>query len=699
MNKRLVSIVLVVAFLFGLFSMDGIALETDLMSKNKQDPLELESKIVEEDVSLRGEFEKHFVCEDGSYIAASYQEPVCYLDDNGQWVDIDNSLTESNGRIENKKADLKVSFAKEANDEELVKLTHDDVQLSWNLSFAEKENLTKQTNETTELDDNVSLNSTDSDLQATCAIETDSKAEPSKAVFDKTPSMNESVSEAEKMLLCDNLVANISYPSLFHRSIEAKYTVFPNRLKENIVLNEKTALAGYSMNVKCNGLVPVITEANEVHFIDESGKVLYCIQTPYMYDDLYELSYDIKISVSEMRDGYKITFYPNGDWLNSDDRAYPITIDPSVTTGTVKSNFSDTYIYQGDSASSSRCMEEKMRVGIYNGNVYRVFWKTSKLPTISNAANITSAKFVLKLPDATTTSRNFSIYRVNSNWSSNTITWSSASNYSYTKLQSDVSRITSSNKVKFNGTKVTNAVKGWYNNGNNNGFVIRYTDESKTNPDFNLFYSSDNTTSTSYMPTLTITYEMPGNTSGYESFSGVLTENITINGINLPVGTPMRHGLRYISQDGAPGYSGTRIDNVNFRSEYWGDYSSYQGCAVASTSVALFTLGINKLPKAICAINAQYGNPVSMQWSHVASACNCSYDDVYTTNIDTYLNKYINNPMVYAAPIVKVNKTYSHFVTIVAKNNDGTYKALDPSSHTVVNYNDGCTRILQYHKP
>ena len=35
----------------------------------------------------------------------------------------------------------------------------------------------------------------------------------------------------------------------------------------------------------------------------------------------------------------------------------------------------------------------------------------------------------------------------------------------------------------------------------------------------------------------------------------------------------------------------------------------------------------------------------------------------------------------------------------LTKNNDGTYKALDPSSHTVVNYNDGCTRILQYHKP
>lgn len=180
-------------------------------------------------------------------------------------------------------------------------------------------------------------------------------------------------------------------------------------------------------------------------------------------------------------------------------------MDPSVKTGTAKANFSDTYIYQGDSASTSRCFEERLRVGIYNDKVYRVFWKTSKLPTISSGSNITSANIVFKLPDATTTSRNFSIYQVKSSWTSETITWDKASNFSYTKLQSDVKRNATTNKVTFNGTNLTNVVKGWYNGGNN-GFVIRYTDESKTNPDYNLFYSSDNTTSTSYMPTLTVSY-------------------------------------------------------------------------------------------------------------------------------------------------------------------------------------------------
>lgn len=678
MKNRLLSILLVFMLLLSTATFNtGFAAELVKNNDIKNLGSDAESLIVKEDVSLRGEYEKHFICKDGSYIAASYQEPVCYMDGKGNWVNVDNSLIENNGRLENKSSQLHVSFAKKANDEEMIRLSNNGAKMSWSLSFSKNDS------------ESIDMNNTVDNI-------VEFEPQESKAKYIRKPVSDESLNENEKQLSCENLSSSVTYPSL-NRSTEAQYTVFSNRIKENIVLNEKTDLTSYSMNVKCDGLTPALNENNEVEFIDEDGNVQYCIQTPYMYDDLYELSYDIKIAILEVENGYKITFYPDLNWLNSEERVYPITLDPSVKTGTNKVNFSDTYIYQGDSASSSRCFEERLRVGIYNDKVYRVFWKTSKLPTISSGSNITSAKFVLKLPDTTTTSRNFSIYQVKSSWTSETITWSKASNFSYTKLQSDVKRDTANDKVTFNGTNLTNVVKGWYK-GDNNGFVIRYTNEDKTNPDYNLFYSSDNTTSTSYMPTLTINYSAPeGDSSNYKNFTGILKERVTINGISLPVGTPMRHGLRYISQEGAPGYSGSRIDSVNFKSEYWGSYSSYAGCAVASTSVALFTLGKNKLPKDICSINAKYGDPVFMQWSHVATATGCKYADVSTSNIDTYLNRYLDNPLKYSAPIVKINKTYSHYVVIVGKNSNGTYKALDPSSHTAKDYNDGCTRVLQYY--
>ena len=45
---------------------------------------EMTSKIVGEVSELREEYAKHFVCEDGSYVVATYTEPVHYKE-NGEW--------------------------------------------------------------------------------------------------------------------------------------------------------------------------------------------------------------------------------------------------------------------------------------------------------------------------------------------------------------------------------------------------------------------------------------------------------------------------------------------------------------------------------------------------------------------------------------------------------------------------------------
>ncbi|HAY63163.1 MAG TPA: hypothetical protein DCX90_06075, partial [Ruminococcaceae bacterium] len=49
--------------------------------------------IIDEDVTKRGEFEKHFLCSDGTYRAVTYAEPVHHYDSaTGTWQDNDVSL-------------------------------------------------------------------------------------------------------------------------------------------------------------------------------------------------------------------------------------------------------------------------------------------------------------------------------------------------------------------------------------------------------------------------------------------------------------------------------------------------------------------------------------------------------------------------------------------------------------------------------
>lgn len=109
MKNRLLSILLVFMLLLSTATFNtGFAAELVKNNDIKNLGSVAESLIVKEDVSLRGEYEKHFICKDGSYIAASYQEPVCYMDDKGNWVNVDNSLIENNGRLENKSSQLHV---------------------------------------------------------------------------------------------------------------------------------------------------------------------------------------------------------------------------------------------------------------------------------------------------------------------------------------------------------------------------------------------------------------------------------------------------------------------------------------------------------------------------------------------------------------------------------------------------------------
>lgn len=87
-------------------SADGTAEETDISN---------EVYIVDEDITKRGEYEKHFLCSDGTYRAVTYAEPVHYYDSStGTWQDNDVALTlnAASTRYEAQSGSFAVSFAK-----------------------------------------------------------------------------------------------------------------------------------------------------------------------------------------------------------------------------------------------------------------------------------------------------------------------------------------------------------------------------------------------------------------------------------------------------------------------------------------------------------------------------------------------------------------------------------------------------------
>ena len=114
----------------------NIQSNSESQSSNEDDSVNLVKNIFEIE-ELRGETVKHFRLEDGSYVAAQYDKPIHYLDENGEWQDIDNTLAESNSDITTSNARIK--FAKKiTGNEEIFTLHEHNHKLTMSLNGAIK---------------------------------------------------------------------------------------------------------------------------------------------------------------------------------------------------------------------------------------------------------------------------------------------------------------------------------------------------------------------------------------------------------------------------------------------------------------------------------------------------------------------------------------------------------------------------------
>lgn len=436
-----------------------------------------ENKLHIEDSTQRAEFTKHFSNGENLNTAISYPYAVHERNEKGEWVDINNTLYLKGHRYKNSAKEFSVSFANPENiipNEPTISINTLGEILEWTVY------------------DLYGKSSDEDGIKAYVYDETEEKL---------TDDFRSAVSK---------IFSSIVYKNYLSDGIDLEYVIQPYKVKENIIINTKTNFEGYSIKTNSKDLIPILTNENIIEWYNEKGKLYYISNVPYMYDANNEISYDIDLSIKEMDDGFSISFRPNSDWLNSEERVYPIVIDPVIESARTTSNINDTYVYNGCSASTARTGEGTLYVGIKSVNsvmkAHRVFWQSVNLPSIDNPSFITDAKFVAKCWNGTTTSREFSLYRANESWDGTTLTWSNMP--SCTMLVKNVSRNTSTNEVVFEGDEVTSTVKNWYL-GKNYGFMIRYTNESTTNPDYNIFYSCNNSVSLSYMPYLSITYTSP----------------------------------------------------------------------------------------------------------------------------------------------------------------------------------------------
>lgn len=462
--------------------------------------------ILQEDASLRGEYEKHFQNTDGSYTAVSYTEPV-HMRRNEDWVEIDNTLTEtmtSDGvrRFETRDGLMDVRFSDGTSDA-LVSVEKDGYAVSWSVEAAAPatEGL--------------------ADAASPASRRSNAAPQPEMVILDTRNARAKCLAADIQELTADEIQmtapkagSQLEYPNAFGEAadVNLRYSVTPTSVKEDIVLEEFGGIASYTMVLTVTGLTAQLQEDNSVLFQNSAGDPVFFIPAPYMYDAADELSGQVDVTLSEAGGMYRYTLTPDPVWLSSEDRVYPVTIDPTIMfaySTDVQQQIIDTYVNQNNNYEGYTNVHNlyKMTIGYRNG-INHAFVRHTNMPAITGLIIGATEKFYLA--SGTSTAQKISAWKVNSTWESNAITWSNQPT-GLTLLESNISPTGTS----YYSVNILSAVQAWYAGSSgtvsNYGIMLRCTshDDGVQNAgdpnDFNVLYTGDYQTA-AMRPQITITY-------------------------------------------------------------------------------------------------------------------------------------------------------------------------------------------------
>ncbi len=434
---------------------------------------------------LREEYVKHFHLEDGSYVAAQYPLPVHYMDGNGNWQDIDNTLTEDSGG-EFSTSNARVKFSKKINGSGKV-FALKDGEYSVTMSIIDGNKGTAGT----------VTNGADSEYDT----------------------------ELQKMMNLEKLSAVVTYADVFSGT-DIEYVVDSWNIKENIIVKEKQESYTYSFELKLGGLVPTLNEVGEIVLCDEnSGDIIYIIPAIIAFDSnssyapINAAYYSLEETNGEK---YLLGVNVSSEWMNSDERAFPVTIDPTLEIAST--NATDTYI---DSDIPTRSYGTATTV--YSSNTRIAYWKANSLPSIPSNAYITKAELSLYCSVNSTVPK-FCAHRVTSAWDGN-MTYnthtSGAGSINSTVL--DYISFTDTG-WKYRTLDITDAVNSWYSSVANYGIAIKLHADSAASGTYTM--RAWKSTTANGAPTFSVSYiDMKGLESywTYSSQSAGAAGDISVN--------------------------------------------------------------------------------------------------------------------------------------------------------------------------
>ena len=489
-----------------------------------------------EDNGIREENVKYFVRSDGNREAAVYEQSVHYQE-NGEWKDIDNTLTattaEDGSRVyQNTANDLQVTLPEAMKSDSRVEVAYGDHRLSFTMNIAAPSVYSRVRSAVSSIGE--VRQPTESNLDKLKAQYearkngTASKPGLLRQVFAAEDTRIASMSDVElvdaineETRSLEKLGSGITYADVLPNTHIA-YDIDGRNLKESLIFDRLPSQEAFSYSIDSGSLTAALLDSGAVEFRD-GEQVVFTIMAPYMWDSANTASADIEVSLTQTEGGYIYTLTPSREWLEAEERVYPVTLDPSLTAGDIHT-VKDTSVVYGSSVNSAVRNKKYLYVGTISGTEIGTAIYTPIPEEVLKSGRVISAYLhLLYYQESVSSSPALQInaYSITSNWNVENISEDkiiyNASSISYDPLALDYAMLddhVAKPYYEAHTFDVTKAAQHWMSGDANYGILLRGVNNNM-NSHWMRFLSSDFSLDPQYSPKITFIYR---DMTGIESY-------------------------------------------------------------------------------------------------------------------------------------------------------------------------------------
>ena len=201
-------------------------------------------------------------------------------------------------------------------------------------------------------------------------------------------------------IIPEKLQSSLIYQDVFP-GIDLQYTTYGYNIKEQIIVNEPQESYRFDFLLESDELTAVLNENGSVSFLNAEQEEVYQIPIPCMEDATGLGSFDVHFVLNETEQGTVLTVEADEEWINSEDRVFPVKIDPTLVVYS-GSALEDIYsVYTMEAAPNDTTLGRQwLYVGAQpysttNDGRYRIYMHFQNMPTVPSGSEVVDAQLSL----------------------------------------------------------------------------------------------------------------------------------------------------------------------------------------------------------------------------------------------------------------------------------------------------------------